>query len=93
MANKTDDVEEQQDMAFNVDFDTTPILYTDNVFMTTNPYGLILDIGQRIASTNQIRIVSRVGMSREHAKQFINELGKLLAMTEGQLQTGKKSGN
>ncbi len=93
MANKIQDPEEPQGQALNVDFDTTPILYTDNVFMTTNSYGLILDIGQRIASTNQIRIVSRIGMSREHAKQFINELGKLLAMTEGQLQTGKKAKN
>lgn len=93
MANKVQDPEEQQGQALNVDFDTTPILYTDNVFMTTNSYGLILDIGQRIASTNQIRIVSRIGMSREHAKQFISELGKLLAMTEGQLQTGKKAKN
>ena len=83
----------EQSYSVNVNLDTTPILYTDNIFMTTNKYGFILDVGQRIASTNQIRIVARIGMSREHAKQFIGELSKLLAMTEGQLQTGTKPKN
>ena len=84
---------ENQELAINVNLDTTPIVYTDNIFMTTNQYGLTLDIGQRLATTNQIRIVARVGMSREHAKKFIQELGKLLAMTEGQLATGEKPKN
>jgi hypothetical protein len=80
-------------MAVNVNLETTPILYTDNVFMSTNPDGLVLDFGQRLSNTNQMRIVSRIGMSREHAKKFVMELGKLLAMTEGQVQTGVKIKN
>ena len=79
----------QQQVAVNVNLDTTPILYTDQVFMTTNSYGLTLDVGQRLASTNQVKIVARVGMSREHAKKLVDELGKLLAMTEGKVDTGK----
>lgn len=75
----------------DVNLDATPILYTDNVFMSTNEYGVVLDIAQKLGPTNKSRIVSRVGMSREHAKKFVNELGKLLAMTDGQIQTGKKS--
>lgn len=75
----------------DVNLDSTPILYTDNVFMSTNEYGVVLDIAQKLGPTNKARIVSRVGMSREHAKKFVNELGKLLAMTDGQIQTGKKS--
>jgi len=78
---------------FNLNLDLTPILYTDNIFMTTNPDGLVLDIGQRVASTNQVRIVSRIGMSRDHAKKFVNELAKLLAMSEGKIQTGKENVN
>jgi len=78
---------------FNLNLDLTPILYTDNIFMTTNPDGLVLDIGQRVASTNQVRIVSRIGMSRDHAKKFVNELAKLLAMSEGKIQTGKENIN
>ncbi|EKE12194.1 MAG: hypothetical protein ACD_13C00267G0002 [uncultured bacterium] len=73
----------------NLNLDTTPVLYTDNILMTANPDGVVLDVSQRLGSTNQVRIVTRVGMSREHAKKFVNELGKLLAMSEGKIQTGK----
>lgn len=79
--------EDSQQVSLNMD--TTPVLYTDNVFMTANPDGVVLDVTQRVGSTNQVRIVSRIGMSREHAKKFVNELGKLLAMSEGRNQTGK----
>lgn len=80
---------QDQQVSVNVNLDTTPILYTDQIFMTTNSYGLTLDVGQRLASTNQVKIVARVGMSREHAKKLVDELGKLLAMTEGKVDTGK----
>ena len=74
----------------NLNLDTTPILYTDNIFMTVNEDGVVLDIGQKLGTTTQLRIVSRIGMSRQHAKKFLNEFGKLLAMTEGKKQTGEK---
>ncbi len=77
-------------VGLNVNLDTTPIVYTDNIFMNANEDGIVLDIGQKLFNTNQVRIVARVGMSRSHAKKFIAEMGKLLAMTEGSLQSGKK---
>lgn len=83
----------QGEMSVNVNLDTTPILYTDNVFMTTNSDGLVLDFCQKLGSTNTTRIVARIGMSREHAKKAVAQLGKLLALTEGHIQTGQKSGN
>lgn len=86
-----DKKQEEQKIQVNVNLDTTPILYTDNIMMTTNEDGLVLDVAQKLGSTNQMRIVSRIGMSRDHAKKFLNELGRLLAMTEGQKQTGKKT--
>lgn len=79
----------QPTQQINLNLDTTPIFYTDNIYMTTNPDGVVLDVTQRVASTNQVRIVTRVGMSREHAKKFVEQLGKLLVMTEGKIQTGK----
>lgn len=79
-----------QEVQININLDTTPVLYTDNVLMSTNEDGLVLDFGQKLGTTNQLRIVSRIGMSREHAKKFLKELGNLLAMTEGQKQTGEK---
>ncbi len=77
-------------LAVNVNLETTPIFYTDNVFMSANEDGIVLDVGQKLSNTNQVRIVTRVGMSRPHAKKFIQEMGKLLAMTEGHLQSGEK---
>jgi hypothetical protein len=82
--------QQDQEMQININLDTTPILFTDNILMTTNEDGLVLDVAQKLGPSNQLRIVSRIGMSREHAKKFLKELGKLLAMTEGQKQTGEK---
>lgn len=86
-----DQKDNAQNISINVNLDTTPVLFTDNVFMTTNEDGVVLDVAQKLGSTNQIRIVSRIGMSRSHAKKFVTELGKLLAMTEGSNQSGTKN--
>jgi len=75
----------------NVDPKTTPILYTDVIFMNTNEDGLMLDVCQKIGSTNQLQVVARIGMSRIHAKKFIKKLSELLVMTEGKSQTGEKN--
>lgn len=77
-----------QEMQVNINLDTTPILYTDNVLMTLNDDGLVLDIAQKLGPSPTVRIVSRIGMSRQHAEKLVQELGKLLAMTKGQKQTG-----
>lgn len=68
----------------SVNFDRTPILYTDNVLITANSDGVILDIGQRLGTTNKVRIVARIGMSRVNAKKMVNELAKTLAISESQ---------
>lgn len=81
----------QEEVKVNVNLDTTPILYTDNIFMTVNEDGVVLDVGQKLGATNQLKIVARIGMSREHAKKFLKEFGNLLAMTEGKKQTGEKT--
>lgn len=84
---KKEEQQQQQGMNVNVNLDTTPIFYTDSVFITTNQDGVTFDVMQRLGSTNQVRIVSRIGMSREHAKKFVVELSKLLEITEGQTKT------
>ena len=85
--------QDQKQVAVNLNVETTPILYTDNIFMTTNEDGVTLDVGQKIIASDQIRVVSRIGMSRVHAKKFVAELGKLLAVTEGQTQSGEENKN
>lgn len=81
---------EEVQLNVNVNFDTTPIVYTDSIQFTTNEDGVVFDVMQRLMSSNQVRIVSRIGMSRSHAKKLVTELGRLLALTEGQGKTSTK---
>lgn len=81
--------DKKNELEININLDTTPVLYTDNIIMTTNEDGVVLDICQKIGNTNKARIVSRIGMSREHAKKFIEHMTKLLDQSEGRIETGK----
>ena len=82
-------MEDKQNQAvnLNINFDSTPVMFTDNVMMTTNPDGFVMNIMQQLLNTNQVRVVARIGMSRDHAKKLVKEMGRLLAMTEGHGQT------
>lgn len=71
----------------NLNPDTTRILYSDDITMTINKDSVVFDFGQRIINTNQIQIVSRLGMTREFAKDLYKLLNNLLSLTEGQMQT------
>lgn len=62
--------------------DTTPILYTDNISISANEDGVVLNVVQKIAKSTQGRVVSRIGMSRKHAKKLVDSLGKILIVTE-----------
>ena len=69
-----DNNQKQNQMNVNINLDTTPILYTDNVLISGSEDGIVLDFGQKVGPTNQVRVVARVGMSREHAKKFLRVL-------------------
>jgi hypothetical protein len=79
-----------QQVSVSVDAKQTPILYTDNVMITSNEDGVVLDFGQRVGGSNQFQIVSRVGMSREQAKKLAETLAKNLLINKAQAQTGTK---
>lgn len=81
----------KKNMNVNVNPHGTPILYTDTILMSTNEDGVVFDICQKIGATNQMHVVSRIGMSRIHAKKFVKKLSELLALTEGRSQTGDKN--
>ena len=81
---------EEQKMNVNLNLDTPPIYYTDNIYISTNPDGVTFNVAQRLGNTNQVRIVSGIGMSRVHAKKFVIELSKLLEITEGQTRTNNR---
>lgn len=80
-------------MNVNLNLDTTPIFYTDSVSVTTNEDGIVLDFMQKLGPTNQVRIVARVGMSREHGRKFYKVFGDGLKLVEGQVQTVQKVKN
>ena len=73
----------------NINLDTTPILYTDRIFITINQFGVVFDVSQKTG--NQTRIVARIGMSREHAKKIASELSKMLAVTEQKKEIQNKN--
>ena len=54
------------------------ISYTDMVHVTVNNYGVVINFLQSTGPTNQPIIVSRVGMSKEHAKSVLEVLQKTL---------------
>ena len=65
------DEKKEEGLNLNINLDTTPVLYTDNILMSVNDDGVVLDIVQRVGISNQARVVSRLGMSKSHAKKFI----------------------
>lgn len=73
----------------NINMDTTPVFYADVIFWNISAHGVVLNFGQTIMGSNQVKIITRVGMSREHAKNFMAGFSKNMALTEAQGQTGK----
>jgi hypothetical protein len=76
----------------SINLDKTPILYTDNVIVTGNKDGVVLDFCQRVGN-QQLRVVARVGMSRNHAKKLLMVLKDQIDRPSGRRQTGKKTVN
>lgn len=63
----------QEQIEVNVP-DNITILYSDSAYLTVNPYGVVFDFAQTLASTNKQKVVARIGVSIQHAKA----LSKLL---------------
>ena len=80
-----------QPVEVSINFDNTPILYTDNVLISVNKDGVVLDVGQKLGNTNKLRIVSRIGMSKEHARKLAQQLAKTLALTSAETPRGKQN--
>lgn len=68
-------VQKESKVTNNVEINKNqPILYTDAAFVTKSNFGLVIDYAQSIASTNNKIVVSRVGMSIDHAKALLKVL-------------------
>lgn len=83
--------DEAQKLQINLNPEKVNILYTDTVFMNVNNDGVILDVCQKVGNSNQLQVVSRIGMSRDHANKFVKKLTEILALTHGHSQTSEKN--
>ena len=83
--------DEETKFQVNLNPEKVKILYTDTVFMNVNDDGVTFDICQKVGNSNQLQIVSRVGMSRDHAHKFVKKLSEILALTHGHSQTRDKN--
>lgn len=58
------------------------IVYTDMVHVMVNNYGVIMNFMQTAGPNSQPLAVSRIGMSKEHAKSVLEVLQKTLSLHE-----------
>jgi transcriptional regulator with XRE-family HTH domain len=58
------------------------IVYTDMIQVMVNNYGVIINFMQGAGPSNQPLAVSRVGMSKEHARSVLEVLQKTLEQAE-----------
>lgn len=82
---------QKDDQNIQVSMPNIPILYTDMVFMNVNEDGVIIDVCQKGAQPNQYQVVSRIGMSKEHAKKFVKKLSEIIALTTTDTKTEGKN--
>lgn len=73
---------DEKKLKVNLNPEQTPALYVDTIFMNVSDDGVTLDMCQKIGNGQEIQVVSRVGMSKEHAAKFVKKLSNLLALTE-----------
>jgi hypothetical protein len=67
----------------NLDPAKVPVIYTDSTFVSSNDYGLVLDVAQTVAGNPQQHfVVARIGMSFEHAKKLLEVMNDHLQKHE-----------
>lgn len=59
-----------------VDNDNMLIPYSDQAIIRSTPYGVSFDFMQNTLTQGRFQIVSRVGMSLDHAKSFAKSLAR-----------------
>lgn len=67
------------------------IVYADMVHVMVNKYGVVLNFMQGAGPNNQPLAISRIGMSKEHAKSVLEVLQKTLDQVEGSDKKDTKS--
>lgn len=60
------------------------ISYTDMVHISVNNFGVVLNFMQNVSPNNQPMVVSRLGMSKEHAKSVADLIYRTLDASKNQ---------
>ena len=76
------DIQERTEPAVGISEPAERVLYTDTIEVVVNRYGVIMNFLQNIGTKNPPAVVTRVGMSREHAKSVLQILQMTLNQTE-----------
>lgn len=58
------------------------VLFSDSIFFTVSPYGVVMNFAQKIDLTNKQIVVSRIGINKDHAVVMIEKLKELLSKIE-----------
>lgn len=67
-------MDNQNQININIDQDKIEAKYADQALISHNPFGVTIDFAQQIPQLKQIKILSRIAMSPEHAKAFLEAL-------------------
>lgn len=63
-------------MNVKLDPEKHQILFSDAMFVSSSDNGVVFDFGQKSGPLNEVVIVSRVGVSMEHASKIYQALGQ-----------------
>jgi hypothetical protein len=84
------DKKEEPNTNINIDPHRTPVLYADSISIKSNENGVVLDFLQQLGPTNQFTVVSRIGLSKDHAQAFIEHLEASIRTSGERSTTNKK---
>jgi hypothetical protein len=82
-----------EQVQINIDQDKIEARYADQAMISHNPFGVTIDFGQQIPQMKMIKIISRIAMSPEHAKAFLDALSSNIASYEskfGKIELSKE---
>jgi transcriptional regulator with XRE-family HTH domain len=53
----------------------TPVYFSNAIAISSDELGLVIDAGQKVASSNEIQVLGRIGLNLEHAALLHEHLG------------------
>jgi hypothetical protein len=68
------DDSQQQSVNFSIDPNKTPVYQADGYLIGSNQHTVTFSFAQNMIGSNQQNIISRVALTREQAKEFLQNL-------------------